>query len=92
MVELVGDMLMAHGSGSSRAISRSNKRKKIAIRKNCRENGRREFSRGSKPHSYGDIFCISGVFGGSRMMANVRIWGMAARVIRVVAGVIYYFL
>lgn len=41
----------AHGRGSKRAISRSNSRKVIAIRKNFKENGRRADSMGSKPHS-----------------------------------------
>lgn len=39
------------GRGSSKAISRSNKRKRIATRKNRRENGRRAEPSGSKPHS-----------------------------------------
>lgn len=41
----------AHGKGRRRAISRSNKRKVIAIRKNFIENGRRADSAGSNPHS-----------------------------------------
>lgn len=41
----------AHGRGSKRAISRSNKRKVIATRKNFIENGRRADPIGSKPHS-----------------------------------------
>lgn len=41
----------AHGRGNKRAISRSNKRKVIATRKNFIENGRRADPIGSKPHS-----------------------------------------
>ena len=48
--------LVAHGSGSSRAISRSNSRNRIATRKNRDENGRRAVPCGSNPHSYGDSF------------------------------------
>lgn len=40
-----------HGSGSSRAISRSNKRNRMATRKNRKENGSRAEPRGSNPHS-----------------------------------------
>lgn len=39
------------GRGRRRAISRSNKRKRMAIRKNRREKGKRAEPRGSKPHS-----------------------------------------
>lgn len=41
----------AHGSGRSRAISRSKRRNVIATRKNFIENGRRADPMGSKPHS-----------------------------------------
>lgn len=41
----------AHGRDSSRAISRSNSRKVMAIRKNFIENGMRAGFRGSNPHS-----------------------------------------
>lgn len=41
----------AHGGGSRRAISKSNKRKVMTIRKNFMENGRHADSIGSKPHS-----------------------------------------
>lgn len=44
---------MAHGRGSSRAISRSNRRNVIATRKNFIENGSRADPKGSNPHSYG---------------------------------------
>lgn len=40
-----------HGRGSRRAISRSNRRKRMATRKNRSENGRRADPRGSNPHS-----------------------------------------
>ena len=51
-----GEKLVAHGSGSSSAISKSNSRNKIATRKNRGENGRRAVPCGSNPHSYGDSF------------------------------------
>lgn len=40
-----------HGSGNRRAISRSNRRNKMAIRKKRSENGSRAEPRGSNPHS-----------------------------------------
>lgn len=40
-----------HGRGSRRAISRSNRRKRIATRKKRREKGNRAEPRGSNPHS-----------------------------------------
>lgn len=46
----------AHGSGRSRAISRSNSRNVIATRKNFIEKGRRADPIGSNPHSYGLAF------------------------------------
>ena len=39
------------GRGRRRAISRSNRRNRIATRKNRREKGRRAEPSGSKPHS-----------------------------------------
>lgn len=47
---------IAHGSGSSKAISRSNNRKVIATRKNFIEKGSRAELMGSNPHSYGLAF------------------------------------
>lgn len=41
----------AHGSGRSRAISKSKRRNVIATRKNFIEKGRRADPMGSKPHS-----------------------------------------
>lgn len=55
----------AHGSGRSRAISRSKRRNVIATRKNFIEKGRRADPIGSKPHSYGLDFS-----------AYVFIWGI----------------
>lgn len=49
---------IAHGRGSRRAISRSNKRKVIATRKNFIEKGRRAELVGSNPHSYGFAFSV----------------------------------
>lgn len=58
---VIGDWsCVAHGSGRSRAISRSNRRNRIATRKNRTENGSRADPSGSKPHSYGDSFSESG--------------------------------
>lgn len=45
--------------GKIRAISTSNTKKIIAIRKNCNENGNREDDLGSNPHSNGDDFSRS---------------------------------
>lgn len=42
---------IAHGRGSKRAISKSNRRNVMATRKNFIENGRRAELDGSKPHS-----------------------------------------
>lgn len=42
---------MAHGVGRRRAISRSNRRKRMATRKKRIEYGSRADPRGSKPHS-----------------------------------------
>lgn len=47
---------IAHGRGSSRAISRSNNKNVIATRKNFIEKGRRAELVGSNPHSYGFAF------------------------------------
>lgn len=44
------------GRGKRRAISRSKRRKRIAMRKNRMEKGRRAEPNGSKPHSYGESF------------------------------------
>lgn len=49
------------GRGRRRAISRSNKRKRMAMRKNRRENGSRALPKGSNPHSYGESFSWSGL-------------------------------
>lgn len=45
--------------GKISAISTSKIKKIIAIIKNRNENGRREDSEGSNPHSYGDLFSRS---------------------------------
>lgn len=63
---------MAHGSGSRRAISRSNSKNRIATRKNRIENGSRADPRGSKPHSYGDNFSGSGFICASQKFSAVR--------------------
>ena len=48
----------AHGSGRSRAISRSNRRNVMATRKNFMEKGSRADPTGSNPHSYGLDFSV----------------------------------
>lgn len=69
---VVGDSSwMAHGSGRSRAISRSNKRNRMATRKNRIENGSRADPRGSNPHSYGDSFSESGFICASQKFSAV---------------------
>lgn len=60
------------GRGRRRAISRSNKRKRIATRKKRRENGRRADPSGSNPHSYGESFSESGLICGSQKETTVR--------------------
>lgn len=47
---------MVHGSGRSRAISRSKSKKVTATRKNFIEKGSRAELIGSNPHSYGPAF------------------------------------
>ena len=49
---------MAHGSGRSSAISRSNNKKVIATKKNFIEKGSRAELMGSNPHSYGFAFSV----------------------------------
>ena len=61
-----------HGRGRRSAISRSNKRKRMATRKKRRENGRRADPRGSNPHSYGESFSESGFICGSQKETKVR--------------------
>ena len=71
-VEVGSCSWVAHGSGSRRAISKSNKRNIIATRKNRIENGSRADPRGSKPHSYGDSFSGSGFIWASQKFSRVR--------------------
>lgn len=82
--------LIAHGIGSSRAISRSNSRNRIATRKNRSENGRRAEPIGSKPHSYGESFSVSGVACGSQKLMAIRSDVMPAVVENIVVRVIIY--
>ena len=58
MVSIVFRLVVceAHGSGRSRAISRSKRRNVMATRKNFMEKGRRVDPIGSNPHSYGLVF------------------------------------
>lgn len=61
------------GRGRRRAISRSNRRNRIATRKNRSEKGRRADPMGSNPHSYGESFSWSGVIMGSQNEMVARI-------------------
>lgn len=47
---------MLFGNGNNKAISKSNRRNRIATKKNRKENGMRADFRGSNPHSYGEDF------------------------------------
>lgn len=51
VIVLVLIVWIAHGSGSNRAISKSNNKNVMATRKNFIENGKRAELVGSKPHS-----------------------------------------
>lgn len=57
--------------GSRMAISTSNTRKMIAIRKNCSENGSRADDIGSNPHSNGEDFSRSAIVFFDKVDANV---------------------
>lgn len=70
---VVGDCSwVAQGSGRSRAISRSNRRKRMATRKKRIEKGSRADPSGSNPHSYGDSFSESGAVWASQKFSAVR--------------------
>lgn len=64
---------IAHGSGSRRAISRSNNRNVIATKKNFIENGRRAELVGSNPHSYGFAFSEYRFIWGVRMQLELAL-------------------
>lgn len=70
---LVGVVLIAQGNGNSKAISRSNSKNRIATRKKRREKGSRAVPRGSKPHSYGESFSVSGLVCGNQKLMVIRI-------------------
>lgn len=53
---IISEYCIAHGRGRSSAISRSNRRKVIATKKNFIEKGSRAELIGSNPHSYGLAF------------------------------------
>lgn len=72
---------IAHGRGSSRAISRSNSKNVIATRKNFIEKGRRAELVGSNPHSYGFAFSEYRFIWGSQNAIETR---MRDRVILIV--------
>lgn len=70
----VGDRSwVAHGAGSRRAISRSNRRNKIAIKKKRIEYGSRAEPSGSNPHSYGESFSVSGFKVGNQKLTAAKI-------------------
>lgn len=77
-----------HGRGRRRAISRSKRRNKIATRKKRSEKGRRAVPKGSKPHSYGDNFSLSGLRFGSQNVKVKRIREM--RVVMAMADIIRF--
>lgn len=51
VVVIVGFVLILHGMGRSKIISKSNKINRIATRKNWMEMGERALPSGSNPHS-----------------------------------------
>lgn len=63
---------VAQGRGRSKAISRSNRRNRIATKKNRIEKGRRAEPSGSNPHSYGESFSGSGFIWASKKFSVVR--------------------
>lgn len=75
-VSMLGDCI-AHGNGSSNAISRSNNRKVIATRKNFIEKGRRAELMGSNPHSYGLAFSVYVLRWGSQKATEIRVMASA---------------
>lgn len=81
----------AHGVGRSSAISKSNRRNRIAIRKKRIENGRRAEPSGSKPHSYGESFSISWFVFGSQNAINIRTV-ISAVVVNIITIVMYFSL
>lgn len=80
---------IAHGTGSRRAISRSNRRNRIATRKKRNEKGRRPDPRGSNPHSYGDSFSVSGAVCGSQKLIVTNSAVTRVVVVNIVVMVIY---
>ena len=69
MVSIVFRLVVceAHGSGRSRAISRSKRRNVMATRKNFMEKGRRADPIGSNPHHMDLFFLSIRSVGGVRM-------------------------
>ena len=90
MIVVVGEFnCAAQGEGRRRAISRSNKRNRIAIRKNRMENGNRAEPSGSNPHSYGESFSESGVIIGSQKLTVRRIRERAVAMAKIVAVITF---
>jgi|LQAB01.1.fsa_nt_gi hypothetical protein len=60
--DIMFDLVITIVIGNRSAISTSNTRNIIAIRKNRKENGSRADPMGSNPHSNGDLFSRSSMF------------------------------
>lgn len=60
--DIMFDLVITTVIGNKSAISTSNTKNIIAIRKNRRENGSRADPMGSNPHSNGDLFSRSSIF------------------------------
>lgn len=89
-VELGVGSWIAHGRGRRRAISRSNRRNVMAIRKNFIENGSRAEPRGSKPHSYGLDFSRYRYSCGSQKAIKTMIVDNAVLMINVIIRLIIF--
>lgn len=70
--------------GRIKAISTSKIRKIIAIKKKCKENGRREDDFGSNPHSKGEHFSRSRIVFFDKMVANIIITNEIVNKIRLI--------
>lgn len=74
--------------GKIRAISTSKIKKIIAIKKKCRENGRREDDFGSKPHSKGEHFSRSKIVFLERIVAKIIMIQASNRRIKPIVNII----
>lgn len=82
---------IAHGMGRRSAISRSNRRNVMAIRKNFMENGRRADPIGSNPHSYGLALSEYRFSCGSQKATEIRIMERLMLIIMVISKFIILF-